>query len=116
MAASPENRPSCIRRASAIRPITLVSSDLLDIKLAAEVIGFEPSAWIEPKRLSIMDRCSQFAVAAAHQALRDAQLAIDEYLAEHVATIVGTGAGGGRTRLRQPIGAYMARVTRARIR
>jgi len=82
---------------SAIRPITLVSSDLLDTKVAAEVVGFEPSAWIEPKRLSMLDRFSQFAVAAAQHALGDARLAIDESLAEHVATIVGSGVGGQNT-------------------
>jgi nodulation protein E len=82
---------------SAIRPITLVSSDLLDIKVAAEVVGFEPSAWIEPKRLSMLDRFSQFAIAAAQQALVDARLVIDESLAEHVATIVGSGVGGQNT-------------------
>lgn len=82
---------------SAIRPITLVSQDLLEIKLAAEVAGFDPNAWFEPRRLAMMDRFSQFAVAAAQQALRDAQLVIDESLAEHVATIVGSGVGGQNT-------------------
>jgi len=38
---------------------------------AAPVKDFNPEEWIDPKKVSLLDRFSQFAVAAAIQAHRD---------------------------------------------
>jgi nodulation protein E len=45
----------------------------------------------------MLDRFSQFAMAAARAAVKDAQLTIDEELALDAAAIVGTGIGGQNT-------------------
>ncbi len=43
--------------------------------MAAEVRGFDPGPWIDPKSAARMDRFSQFAVAAADLAMADSGLA-----------------------------------------
>ena len=44
----------------------------LDVRIAAEVKGFDPKQYIDAKKARRMDRFSQFAVAAAGEALKDA--------------------------------------------
>ena len=80
---------------SAIGPITGIPTDLLLVKIAAEVRGFDPAAHFEHKRLPLLDRVSQFALVAAREAV--AQSGIDfsvGNLGERTACIVGTGIGG----------------------
>jgi nodulation protein E len=82
---------------SGIGPISIIPTERLTAKVAAQVLGFDPAAHFDPKRASMIDRMAQFAVVAARSAVRDAGLAIDEALALEVATIVGTGVGGQNT-------------------
>ena len=80
---------------SAIRPITLIPTEQLTSKIAAEVADFDPSVHFEPKVLSLMDRFSQFAVVAARQAIADAGL--EERCGLTTATVIGSGVGGQTT-------------------
>jgi len=64
---------------------------------AAPVKDFNPEEWIDPKKVSLLDRFSQFAVAAAIQAHRDSGLTLTPALAERTAVITGTGVGGQNT-------------------
>jgi nodulation protein E len=80
---------------SAIGPITLVATEQLTSKIAAEVADFDPSVHFEPKVLSLMDRFSQFAVVAARQAIADAGL--EGRCGLTTATIIGSGVGGQTT-------------------
>jgi nodulation protein E len=82
---------------SGIGPITLIPTDRLNIRIAAEVRDFDPSQHFDSKRLGMLDRFSQFAVVAARAAVQDAQLDITEEMALEAATIVGNGAGGMNT-------------------
>ena len=82
---------------SGIGPISIIPTERLTAKVAAQVLGFDPAAHFDPKRAGMIDRMAQFAVVAARAAVRDAGLAIDEALALHIATIVGTGVGGQNT-------------------
>jgi 3-oxoacyl-[acyl-carrier-protein] synthase II len=79
----------------------------LSTRIAAPVRGFEPRAEvIPPKQLAVLDRTSQFALAAAHEALVDAgfglveasekrgRLLLDGIDPSRVATIIGSGIGG----------------------
>jgi nodulation protein E len=79
---------------SGIGPIAVAPTARLTARIAAQVLDFEASKHFEPKRESILDRFSQFAVVAARSAVRDAQLVITEELALEAATIVGNSAGG----------------------
>ena len=52
-----------------IRPIAGIPTDRLTTSTAAEVIGFDPAAHFEPRRLAALDRNVQFALVAARQAM-----------------------------------------------
>src|SRR5262249_23125947 len=83
---------------SAIGPITNISTELLNIKIAAEVRGFDPVAHIDPKRITFLDRVSQFALVAARAAVAQSGLEFRASgLGERTACIIGTGIGGENT-------------------
>jgi len=63
----------------------------------APVQNFVPEEHIDPKRVSMLDRFAQFAVAAATQAFRDSGLVLNDETAERMAVISGTGVGGMNT-------------------
>ena len=64
---------------------------------AAPVKNFVPENWIEPKKVTMLDRFSQFATAAAVQAMKDSGLTLTPEQAERTAVIIGTGVGGQNT-------------------
>lgn len=59
-------------------PLTPKNPVLFPVKVAAEVKDFDGSLYIDPKEAKKMDRFTQFAVAAALQAVEDANLMIGE--------------------------------------
>ncbi len=64
---------------------------------AAPVKDFSVEKWIDPKKASLLDRFSQFAVAAAQEAIKDSGLVLTPETAERMAVITGTGVGGQGT-------------------
>lgn len=64
---------------------------------AAAVKDFKAEDWIDPKKAPLLDRFSQFAVAAAQQAVRDSGLELTPEIAERTGVITGTGVGGQNT-------------------
>jgi nodulation protein E len=64
---------------------------------AAPVKEFVPEDFIDAKKASMLDRFSQFAVAAATQAMRDSGLVLTPEGAERMAVITGSGVGGMNT-------------------
>ena len=80
---------------SAIGPIVNIPTELLVVRIAAEVRGFDPLAHFDAKRLVLLDRVSQFALVAAREAVAQSGL---EFRAsgfgERTACIIGTGIGG----------------------
>src|SRR5687768_9222642 len=62
---------------SGIRRITRFDASFCRSQVAGEVAGFEPTQFMEPKRAKRLDRYSQFAVAAARQAVLDAALDLE---------------------------------------
>lgn len=61
--------------------------------IAAEVKGFSPPAFLDPKEARRMSRFELFALAATEQALASAGVAITEENENDVGVIVGTGIG-----------------------
>jgi len=83
---------------SGIGPIENIPTDQLNVKIAAEVRGFDPAAHIDSKRLPLLDRVSQFALIAAREAV--AQSGLDfraDGRGERTACIIGSGIGGETT-------------------
>jgi len=79
---------------SGTAPITSFDTSRLPTRIAAAVKDFEPRAHFEPRAARRLDRCAQFAVIAAREAVADARLAMDEGARGRTAVVVGSGAGG----------------------
>ena len=80
---------------SGIGPFTNIPTDLLVIKIGAEVRGYDPAAHFDSKRLVFLDRVTQFALVAAREAVAQSGLNFKaDGLGERTACIVGTGIGG----------------------
>jgi nodulation protein E len=82
---------------SGIGPITIIPTERLNSRIAAQVLDFKPSEHFDPRRESLLDRFAQFAVVAARSALRDSHLELTEELALDAATIIGNSTGGMNT-------------------
>jgi len=80
-----------------IGPITLFDASGFDSRIAGEVKGFDPLRCMDRKEARRADRFTQFAVAAAQEALAQAGLAIAEEDGRRTAIIVGTAMGGVMT-------------------
>ena len=78
-------------------PITLFDASPYNVQFAAEIKGFEPQDYMDHKTARRSDRVVQIALAATAEALRQADLAITEEIADDVGVIVGTGIGGEKT-------------------
>ncbi|MFB3884361.1 MAG: beta-ketoacyl-ACP synthase II [Thermodesulfobacteriota bacterium] len=79
---------------SGIGPITRFDPNGHETKIAGEVKGFDPEAYIEKKEIKKTDLFVQYALAAAKEALEDAQLKISPENCDRIGVIVGTGLGG----------------------
>jgi 3-oxoacyl-[acyl-carrier-protein] synthase II len=74
--------------------ITLFDASRHACRFAAEVKGFDPAGWLEPKESKRWDRFCQFGVVAAKQAVAHAGLTIDASNQHRVGVAIGSGVGG----------------------
>lgn len=79
-----------------IGPITQFDTENYKAKLAAEVKNFDPADYLEVNEILRTDRCTQFAVAAAQQAVEDSGVT-GTVESERFAVIFGSGIGGIHT-------------------
>ncbi len=75
-------------------PITSFDATDFPIRIACEVKGFDPSQWMDHKTARRTARVTQFSLAAARQALTDANLSINPDDSENVGVVIATGGGG----------------------
>ncbi len=80
-----------------IGPITTIPTERLLVKIAAEVVGFDPATHFEPRRIGMLDRVAQFALVATREAMARSALPLDGDRAETTACLIGTGVGGLNT-------------------
>lgn len=80
-------------------PITRFDASQHEVKIACEVKDFDPVAAFGRREARRMDRFTQFAVAAAGQALADAQITVTDSNRHRIGALVGTGVGGIGTML-----------------
>lgn len=80
-----------------IDKITRFDASEYHAQIAGEVKDFDPTDYIDKKESKRMDRCTQFAVAAAELAIKDAKLDLEKENLDRIGTFVGTGIGGIET-------------------
>ena len=78
-------------------PITKFDPQKLSVRFACEVKGFDPLQYIDRKEARRYDLFAQFALAAAHQAITQAELEGKVPSPERTGVIIGSGIGGMQT-------------------
>jgi 3-oxoacyl-[acyl-carrier-protein] synthase II len=89
-----ENWANVTAGKSGISHITRFDTADFPVKIAGEVKNFDPEQFIDKKEVKKMDLFIQYSLAAAHFAMEDSGLVIDESNAERVGVLVGAGLGG----------------------
>jgi 3-oxoacyl-[acyl-carrier-protein] synthase II len=79
---------------SAVRRIDRFDPSPFRSQVAAQVDDFDPCDHIEPSRARRLDRYSQFAMAAAQQAVLDSGLCLSSSEAEQTGVYLGSALGG----------------------
>jgi 3-oxoacyl-[acyl-carrier-protein] synthase II len=87
-------------------PITHFDASRFKVRFAAEVKGFDASLYMDRKEAKRSDLFTQYALAAAVQAMRDAGLEHGGFVPEDCGVIIGSGIGGLRT-MEEQHGTYM---------
>ncbi len=91
---TPSTWDAAVRGTSGAGAIRAFDPSNQEVKIAAEVKGFDPEAHLGRKEARRMDRFSQFAVVAAQEAARQAGLHLSGETAERTAVLIGSGIGG----------------------
>ncbi len=74
--------------------ITSFDASDFDVKIAAEVKGFDPAVYMDAKCARKMARFAQFAVAASSEAVKDSGLDLSACDPNRVGICLGNGVGG----------------------
>jgi 3-oxoacyl-[acyl-carrier-protein] synthase II len=82
---------------SGIGTITKFDASQFATRIAGEVRGFDPLAFIEKKDVKKMDIFIQYAIAASQFAVDDARLEVTAELAPRVGVFIASGIGGFTT-------------------
>ena len=82
---------------SAIRRIQQFDPTPLSVQIAAEIPDYEPLAHFPAKRLDLLDRFSQFALLAAHEAMDSSGLQLRDEERPRFGVVTGTGMAGATT-------------------
>ncbi len=79
---------------SGVGPIAAFDAANFKVRIAAEVKGFDAPLLFGSKEARRMDRFTQFAMAAALQAVEHSSLKIGEKNRDRIGVVIGTGIGG----------------------
>ncbi|HSL30586.1 MAG TPA: beta-ketoacyl-ACP synthase II [Anaerolineales bacterium] len=89
-----ESWKNAIEGISGVGPITLFDPAPLNVHFAAEVKGFEPDRYMDPKEARRRDRFEQLGIAAAKEALESSGLEVTEANADRIGVLVSSAIGG----------------------
>lgn len=81
--------------------ITYYDPSIYECQIAAQVKEFDGASLLGAKEARRLDRCSQYALFAARQAIADADLQITDGNRDRIGVILGTGIGGMGTLFEQ---------------
>jgi 3-oxoacyl-[acyl-carrier-protein] synthase II len=80
---------------SGVRRVTRIPEDQQSAsKIAAEIVDFDPTKYMDAKQARRADRFIQFAVAASKMAVEDAKIDLTKDDPTRVGVVVGSAAGG----------------------
>ncbi len=79
---------------SGVSTIESFDASIYPVHFGGEIKNFDPTRYIEQRQSKRMDRFTQFAVAAAEQAVRDSGIDFSKVDPYRAGVIVGTGIGG----------------------
>lgn len=82
---------------SGIGPLTAFDSTGYKTHFAAQINDFDPAVYLDRQTARRMDRFLHFAAVAALEAMRDAQVNVEEMDARRIGVLVGSGIGGVHT-------------------
>jgi 3-oxoacyl-[acyl-carrier-protein] synthase II len=82
---------------SGVGPISKFDASQFATRIAGEVKGFDPLAFIEKKDVKKMDIFIQYAIAASQFAIDDARLLVTAELGPRVGVFIASGIGGFTT-------------------
>jgi 3-oxoacyl-[acyl-carrier-protein] synthase II len=89
-----ENWDGLVAGRNGVGPITRFDASPFTCRIAGEVKGFDPSLYIERKEIKKMDTFIHYAMAAAHFAMEDSGLPVNDGNRERIAVVIGSGIGG----------------------
>jgi 3-oxoacyl-[acyl-carrier-protein] synthase II len=79
---------------SGVDYITFFDTENYTTRIAAEIKNFNPTDYLDKKEARRMDRFTHFAMAAAGQAIKDADLKLENLNRDRIGVILGSGIGG----------------------
>jgi nodulation protein E len=97
---------------SGIGPIEAVDCSQLRFQNGAEVRGYNPDDYLDPKESGFLDRFAQFSLIAAREAVADAGIEWTPELRESAAVVTGSCVGGQCTQDQGFVDLYLERRPR----
>ncbi len=79
---------------SGVSKIESFDASRFPVTIGGEIKNFDPAKYIDRRESKRMDRFTQYAVAAAKQAVEDSKLNLEKEKQQRVGVIIGTGIGG----------------------
>lgn len=101
----PELWQNIVNGVSGAGPITHFDPSLFKTQFACEVKGFNVEDYVDRKEARKMDLYTQYAVAAAKQAVSDANIDVEKENLDRIGVIYGVGIGGIHT-FEEEVGYY----------
>jgi len=84
---------SLLEGRSGVRPITSFDPHGFESRIAGQVTGFDPAAYLSVKEIKRTERFVQFAVAASRQAFTDCGIRVDQEDPFRIGVLIGSGMG-----------------------
>lgn len=88
---------SLINGISGAAPITLFDATHFKTTFACEIKGYNPEDYFDKKEVRKLDRCSQFGIIAAQEAIKHSRIIEDQVQKNRIGVIWGSGIGGLKT-------------------